>query len=539
MFCQLVYLRRCIPGRIRRALNELPETLDETYARSLEEIDEQNWEYAHRLFQCVAAASRPLFVNELAEFLAFDFEAESTPVLLAGWRPEDPAHSVLSICSSLLSVVKPDGGSPVVQFAHFSVKEYLTSARLIKAKDTISRFYVSMTAAHAIVAQACLGVLLHLDENVTEGSLEKLPLANYASEHWAGHARVENVSLKVQDGMKRLFDPSKCHLSVWVWIYDPENPSHRRWRRSERPERTRAIPLHYAASCGIHDVVKFLIVEHSQDVNAQGMDKETALHLASLRGHVDVAKLLLKHGADIEAQDDDERTPLHLASRVGHVEIARVLLEHGADTEARDYTRRTPLSLVSEYGRVEVARVLFKHGADLKVRDYRGYTPLFRALLTEQVEVARLLLDYGADMNARDCNGLTPLELELSRGHAEVARMLLEHTDPNDADTEGRTQLHLTSEYGSVEAARVLLEHGLDANARDINNATPLHLASSYSPNHARGKIPDVVRLLLQYGSDVHARDSKGRTPFMRAAEHGHHEVMELLLQNGAEDHRK
>jgi hypothetical protein len=136
----------------------------------LEEIDEQNWEYAHRLFQCVAAASRPLRVDELAEFLAFDFEAESTPTFLADWRPEDPAHTVLSMCSSLLAVVKPEGyGSPIVQFAHFSVKEYLMSARLAKAKDTISRFHVSMTPAHTIVAQACLGVLLHLDENVTEG----------------------------------------------------------------------------------------------------------------------------------------------------------------------------------------------------------------------------------------------------------------------------------------------------------------------------------------------------------------------------------
>jgi hypothetical protein len=123
VFCQLVYLRRCIPGRIRRALNELPETLDETYERTLEEIDEQNWEYAHRLFQCVAAASRPLLVNELAEFLAFDFEAGSTPTFLADWRPEDPAHTVLSVCSSLLAVVKPRGGSPFVQFANFSVKE--------------------------------------------------------------------------------------------------------------------------------------------------------------------------------------------------------------------------------------------------------------------------------------------------------------------------------------------------------------------------------------------------------------------------------
>ena len=42
----------------------------------------RNWQaklgYAHRLFQCVAVASRPLRVKELAEFLVFDFDTDST-----------------------------------------------------------------------------------------------------------------------------------------------------------------------------------------------------------------------------------------------------------------------------------------------------------------------------------------------------------------------------------------------------------------------------------------------------------------------------
>ena len=82
-----------------------------------------------------------------------------------------------------------------------------------------------MISAHTIVAQACLGVLLHLDENITEDGLEDFPLAEYAAEHWVKHARFESVASKVQDGMKRLFDPSKSHLSVWDWIYGPEPES--------------------------------------------------------------------------------------------------------------------------------------------------------------------------------------------------------------------------------------------------------------------------------------------------------------------------
>jgi hypothetical protein len=42
-----------------------------------------------------------------------------------------------------------------------------TSTRLAEAKDIISRYHVSMIAAHTIMTQACLGILLHFDEKVT------------------------------------------------------------------------------------------------------------------------------------------------------------------------------------------------------------------------------------------------------------------------------------------------------------------------------------------------------------------------------------
>ena len=585
MFCQLVYLRRCIPGRIRRALDELPETLDGTYARTLEEIDDQNWEYAHRLFQCVAAASRPFVVNELAEFLAFDFNAGPTPTFLADWRPEDPAHTVLSMCSSLLVLVKPGGGLPVVQFAHFSVKEYLTSIRLAEAKDTISRFHVSMTPAHTIVAQACLGALLHLDKNVTKDSLEKFPLAEYAAEHWMGHARFENGSSNVQDGMKQLFNPSKRHLSIWVWIYDPEDPRRRRWR-SKRPVEARATPLHYAAFCGIYDIAAFLIVEHSQDINALGFDEETPLHVASRQGHADVAQLLLEHGADSEVKDGDKCSPLVLASQGGHVEVAQVLLERGANTETRDGRKRitsflasedgyvvaanghdndtnqldrTPLLLASQLGHVELARVLLKHGTNKEARDNGFRTPLLLASQVGHVEVARVLLEHGADTGAKDKFNCTPLLLALSFRYAEVAQVLLKHdadanvlgidvrhrasehrpveasrvhsedgVDAKTRDAKWVTPLHLALEHGLVEVAQALLEHDVDANARNSKNATMLHLASKHG--HMK-----VIQFLLKNGVDANPRNAKNATPLHLASEYGHVETTQVLLEHGVD----
>ena len=567
VFCQLARIRHCPPEDIPCALNDLPDTLDETYARTLEDIGDLSWKRAHRLFQCVSVAARPLHVEELVDILAFDFEGESTPASLAKRRSEDPIHTVLSTCSSLLDVVNVDG-SPVVQFVHFSVKEYLTSERLVKAKDIISRFHIFMAPAHTIMAQACLGVLLHLDESVTNDCLEDFPLAKYAAKYLVDHARFEYVSSKVQDGMKHLFDPRKSHFSVWVRIYDPEHPQSLS-QLPERPSAATATPLHYAAFCGLHDVSTFLIVECSQDVNAQAFDKrETPLHVALRRRHMDIAQLLLKHGADPDARFYGKYTLLHQASNEGDVELAQFLLKHGADKDAQNERGQSPLILASRMRCMEIVRDLLKHGADMEARDMGGWTPLIHASTIGDTEIARLLLkqganvkeqyrcrytplhyassrgrlavtqlllEHGADVNARNAHNQTPLHEAKGK---EVTRLLIEHgADANALDTQNRTPLHQASEDGITEVAGVLLERGVDANARDADKVTPLGLAAS-GPWYREEVHLHLVRLLLRYGSDIHARDDKGQTPFMRAKANGLRDIMQLLLEHGAEDHR-
>ena len=84
-FCQLEALRHCLPPSVRRTLDELPESLDETYERVLKEIGKPNRGHARRLLQCLVVAIRPLGVEELAEVLAVDFgDAEGTPKLKLG-----------------------------------------------------------------------------------------------------------------------------------------------------------------------------------------------------------------------------------------------------------------------------------------------------------------------------------------------------------------------------------------------------------------------------------------------------------------------
>jgi len=163
--CQLEALKRCFPSAIRRALDHLPKGLDETYDRILKGIPEEKQEYAHCLLKCVAVAIRPLRVEELADVLAVEFEAESFPQYHLDWRPENAEEEVLSVCSSLITIVDMDG-SQVVRFSHFSVKEYLTSERLANTGECLSQYHILSHSAHTSIAKASLSVLLALGDKV-------------------------------------------------------------------------------------------------------------------------------------------------------------------------------------------------------------------------------------------------------------------------------------------------------------------------------------------------------------------------------------
>ena len=402
MHCQLEYLAGCLPGRIRHALDELPSTLDATYERTLEEIDGTNREFARRLLHCVAVVFRPLRVEELAEFLAFDFDVGQIPTYRKDWRLDDPIDAVLSTCSTLLSLVNTKH-SQVIQFSHFSVKEFLTSARFAEKRNSISNgYYVSLTPAHTLVAKACLGILLHLDKDITRDTLPEFPLAQYAAKYWFEHARFEGVSQNVE-GMSQMFDRIKSHFAVWLWIWDPTLPPWTRKKLANAPLTPHGTPLHYAAFCGLYDVAKVLAAEHPQDVKSRSfIGKKTPLHLTSQVGNMDLARLLIEHGADVAAQGEDRTTPLHVASERGHVDVVRLLIEHGADVAAQTNDGTTPLHRSCKWGAtdLDVAQLLIEHGADVAAQTNDGTTPLHQFSERGRVDAAQLLVEHGADATA-------------------------------------------------------------------------------------------------------------------------------------------
>ena len=424
MFCQLEVLRHCFPSSVRHILEELPESLDETYERILREIRKPNQEHAHRLLQCLVAAVRPLQVKELAEILAFDFNVEGIPKLNVGWRWEDQEEAVMSACSSLVTIVK-DGDSQIVQFSHFSVKEFLTANRLVEPIRDVSRYHIRFEAAHTILAQACLGVLLQLDDHVDLKNIEKFPLARYAAQYWPTHVRFENASSRIKDikdGMECLFDADKHHFATWLWIYNEDDRG--RSMLTMRPEKPKAVPLYYAARFGFRDLAEHLITKHPEHVNARGGSEESSMHAAAGAGHTDILMLLLEHGADVDCQRIYGWTPLHDASSNATLEAGRYLLDRGANANAQSDGDWTALYYSARDGHAEFARMLLERGARINAQGYDGDTPLHGAVDGDNIQVVRLLLEHGADVNVRGKSSRTPSQKASWLGRQEIVELL-------------------------------------------------------------------------------------------------------------------
>jgi hypothetical protein len=324
VFCQLETLRGCYPQALRRALDKLPETLDATYERTFLGIEKTKREYAYRLFQCLVVSIRPLRVEELAEVLAVLLDSGEGSEYHADWRPEDAQQEVLSTCSSLITITNVDGSS-VVQFSHFSVKEFLMSSRLANAGEHLSRYHILPHSAHSVIARASLNVLLSLGDQVDKSVVENHPLALYASRYWVDHAKFEGVSSSIEDLMKRLFDPDKPYFATWVWLYDVDRP----WEghmATARPMKPKASPLYYASLCGFRNLVNTLL-QHIQGTSTlvagvtapRCMPRLPKERLTLFWNYFSTARTSIYSTAG--------QSPLHNASRHGHLDLVEILLK--------------------------------------------------------------------------------------------------------------------------------------------------------------------------------------------------------------------
>lgn len=197
----------------------------------------------------------------------------------------------------------------------------------------------------------------------------------------------------------------------------------------------------------------------------------------------------------------------------------------------------------------------------LNLCDTEGETALWKACAAGQLKFVQLLIARGASFNTKRYDGATAFYIACQNGHIEIMELFQSKgVDINITNDNGRTALYSCALSGNYQSAKWLLDHGAKTeigvkSKNDDEILTPLVIASASGHADivqllieygAEKKInvlfqavifnqPEVIRILAKNGFDMNAGDSSGMTPLMHAALHGKVESMQVLIDLGAE----
>ena len=255
----------------------------------------------------------------------------------------------------------------------------------------------------------------------------------------------------------------------------------------------------------------------------------TPLLLAARENCVKCVDVLAKAGADLNIVDPERHTALIVALINGHFDVAGRLIDHGADLNMQDQVGQTalwaavdahtmpdsnrppPTEMDDSLTAWDVVAKLVKAGAavDVPLRQrvpYRtkidrgadgvlgaGTTPLLRAAKTGDAKVVKLLLEHGANPKATVGRGITSILLAANVGTSE-------------SDRTGRRK----TEAEAIETIRLLMKAGADINAADGQGRTAAHGAALWG-------MTEVIRFLHANGVDLNRKDSRGLTALQTA----------------------
>ena len=201
------------------------------------------------------------------------------------------------------------------------------------------------------------------------------------------------------------------------------------------------------------------LLKKGADVNASNKYGDTALMIASEKGHMDVVKCLAECGVDVNASNKYGRTALMVAAIWGQIEVVKHLAELGADLEAKDGDGKTALMVAASLGKLDVVKCLAELGADLEAKDGDGQTALMTAAINGQLDVVKYLTEQGADLNVQDKNGWTALIEAATLGNLDVVKCLTEQGADLDAkDKDGETVQDYAKKWRRVDDCVEFLE---------------------------------------------------------------------------------
>jgi ankyrin repeat protein len=277
--------------------------------------------------------------------------------------------------------------------------------------------------------------------------------------------------------------------------------------------------------------------------------KANGIDVAALSAD-DIAEFAGFFGRGPQIKDGGGLTPLVFAAREDCLECARILLDAGADVNQMTKYGWTALLTATQNRHYKLGAYLLDHGANPNLANKGGWAPLYLATDNRSIESGdypvrkpdmdhldyiKLLIAKGADVNRRIC-GEKSTETECKGDTTETRTNFTMQWLYED----GATAFLRAAQSGDTELMKLLLEHGADPKIMTAHKDSALAVAAgigwvegvTYEWSPQQGL--EAVKMCLDLGIDPNIPDDQGRTALHGAAHKGRTDVIQLLVDHGA-----
>jgi ankyrin repeat protein len=201
--------------------------------------------------------------------------------------------------------------------------------------------------------------------------------------------------------------------------------------------------------------------------------------------------------------------------------MVRRLLQAGANPNAALLLGETPLMVASRSGNADVAGQLLMRGANVNARAARGQTALMWAVAQKHPDVVKVLLAHRADVHARS-ESWSQVEAVSPHGHLDYNRAI---------PYGNTTPLMFAARAGDLASAQLLVTAGANVNDQDAWGVSVVTLA-------AHSGFRDLVEFLLEKGADPN-RSAAGFSALHEAIMRRDEPLVRTLLAHGADPHAR
>uniref|UniRef100_A0A1X7TQP5 Uncharacterized protein n=1 Tax=Amphimedon queenslandica TaxID=400682 RepID=A0A1X7TQP5_AMPQE len=326
-----------------------------------------------------------------------------------------------------------------------------------------------------------------------------------------------------------------------------------------------------ASVSGHHEVVE-LLLSKNPDINIQSNVGETALMAAGCYGHHQVIELLLSKDLDINIQDKNGATALMYASGNGHHQVVELLLSKDPDIDIKKNDGGTALIAASANGHHQAVKLLLSKDPDINSQDDDRQTALMGASANGHHQVVELLLSKNPDINIQDKDGVTALMYASYFGHHQVVELLLSESThhgasllkshPNHTHLVDGKEFHslvVAALFNNFDAVTILVEEcditpehiisAFTASCYEGHSSMIIHLSQKITTLSnserklleaaAKGDLGTLISMIFDFGMSPDTPLVAGITPLMIAASCGHAELVDALIQTGADVNKR